>query len=78
MQHFADGIALPFEPAVLETLVGVQIARLAALEWELEEFYRKSGWEVRYEPKGPERTAWARAIERFSGTDPRSAAPPQR
>lgn len=78
MQHFADGIARPVEPAALETLVDVQIARLAALEWELEEFYRKSGWEVRYEPKGPERTAWARAIERFSGTDPRSAAPPQR
>jgi hypothetical protein len=75
MQHFSDGLSLPVDPEVLETLAGVQLARLATLQWELEEYYRKASWHVRFEPKGPEQTAWARTIQRFSGTDLRPTPP---
>ncbi len=78
MQHFSDGLSLPMAPEILEAVVDVQIARLATLEWELEEYFRKASWDVRYEPKGPEQTAWARAIERFSGTGLRAPTVPGR
>ena len=76
VQHFSHGLSLAMEPEVLETLLDVQIARLVTLDWELQEYYRKASWEIRFEPKGPEQTAWGRAIERFSGTDLRPAREP--
>jgi hypothetical protein len=47
------------------------VARARALEvrWELEESIRKSSWSARYEPAGPERLAWQRALVAVLGED---------
>lgn len=55
-------------PDVLAELLAFQIARLRLLEWELEEASRKMNWVIRYEPKGPEETAWRRAAYQLYGS----------
>jgi hypothetical protein len=55
-------------PASFEVALGVAGGRVALLLWELEEAGRKSSWSVRHEPRGPERTAWARALAALSGS----------
>ena len=45
-----------------------QSAKLACLEWEVEEARRKAAWFGRPETLGAERTAWLRALYRFSGS----------
>jgi hypothetical protein len=42
-------------------------ARLAVLQWELEEIRRKSAWECRHEPAGPEQDAWLRGLAQVDG-----------
>lgn len=54
-------------------LVELEAAKLACLEWELEEALRKSGWEYRPEAPGAEATAWRRALLKFSGSLPDGA-----
>jgi hypothetical protein len=44
-------------------------ARAETLAWELQEWVRKSNWSVRYEPRGPEATAWQRAMVFILGED---------
>ena len=46
----------------------VASGRVAMLRWELGEAGRKSSWSVRYEPAGPERSAWSRAMAAAVGT----------
>ncbi|HSQ53738.1 MAG TPA: hypothetical protein VLM86_00515 [Candidatus Bathyarchaeia archaeon] len=48
----------------------VEAAKLSLLQWELEEFMRKDAWMFRPEEAGAERTAWIRAVRRFSGFFP--------
>jgi hypothetical protein len=43
-------------------------ARVALAGWELEESRRKNAWSSRFEPGGPEGTAWRRAIVLAVGT----------
>lgn len=42
-------------------------ARLTRLWRETREFFRKTDWNHRDEPKGEEQSAWLRTIERFVG-----------
>ncbi len=42
-------------------------ARLAVLQWELEEIRRKYAWECRHEPTGPEQDAWLRGVGQIDG-----------
>lgn len=42
-------------------------ARLAVLQWELEEIRRKYAWECRHEPAGPEQDAWLRGLAQIDG-----------
>jgi hypothetical protein len=42
-------------------------ARLAVLQWELEEIRRKYAWEYRHEPAGPEQSAWLRGLAQIDG-----------
>jgi hypothetical protein len=42
-------------------------ARLAVLQWELEEIRRKAAWECRHEPAGPEQDAWLRGLAQIDG-----------
>ncbi len=53
-------------------------ARLALLGWELEEAERKRSWFARWEPAGPEATAWRRLPGLLGGADAGIAASPQR
>lgn len=47
----------------------VAAARAARIGWELDEEARKLNWSVRYEPHGPEETAWMRALRFVLGDD---------
>ncbi len=51
-----------------QSLARLARVRLEVLEWELQEALRKDAWDVRYEPKGPEQSAWRRAVEHVSGS----------
>ncbi len=42
-------------------------ARLAVLQWELDEIRRKYAWECRHEPAGPEQDAWLRGLAQIEG-----------
>jgi hypothetical protein len=42
-------------------------ARLAVLQWELDEIRRKYAWESRHEPAGPEQDAWLRGLAQVDG-----------
>lgn len=67
MKHLACVLAGRPPAPLRETVVDVELGRLACLEWELEEALRKSAWECRPEPRGRESTAWRRAMAKFSG-----------
>jgi hypothetical protein len=45
----------------------VLLARLDVLAWELAEADRKQAWALRYQPTGPETTAWLRAAAMVDG-----------
>jgi len=49
-------------------LARVERVRLEVLQWELEENQRKEAWQVRYEPKSGEASAWRRVVTQFSGS----------
>jgi hypothetical protein len=42
-------------------------ARLAVLQWELEEVRRKYAWDCRHEPAGPEQDSWLRGLAQIDG-----------
>ncbi|MGH2894458.1 MAG: hypothetical protein ACRDPM_14520 [Solirubrobacteraceae bacterium] len=42
-------------------------ARVAVLDWEVQEVSRKYAWACRDEPKGPEQNAWLRALGQIDG-----------
>jgi hypothetical protein len=44
-------------------------ARANEIRWELDEWVRKSSWSVRYEPPGPEASAWRRGMSFILGDD---------
>jgi hypothetical protein len=67
LKHFARAFAFELDSSVGEFLCQVQAAKLGVLEWELEEYSRKSAWQARPEPKGAEFHAHLRALRRFSG-----------
>jgi hypothetical protein len=67
LKHFARAFAFEVDSSVVEFLCRVQAAKLGVLEWELEEYSRKSAWQARPEPKGAEFHAHLRALRRFSG-----------
>ncbi|MCL5074224.1 MAG: DUF6062 family protein [Chloroflexi bacterium] len=58
------------EEAVLKEIVRDQIARLESLERELEDYFHKTNYRFRHEPRGEEQTAWLRAVELFAGQRP--------
>ncbi len=68
LRHLAVGRSR-IEPPALEIAVRVAAARAARIGWELDEEARKSNWSVRYEPHGPEETAWMRALCFVLGDD---------
>lgn len=68
LKHFSRALGLRPVPAIRAIFVEVEAAKLARLQWELEEYVRKVAWNVRPEPKGTEQTAWRRALLRFSGS----------
>lgn len=51
----------------LGEIVELQIQKLTSLKHDFEEYFRKSDWRLRHEPKGPEQTAWLRAMKMFNG-----------
>jgi hypothetical protein len=67
LRHCIEAANLAEIPAALVELLSAQIARLRVVEWELGEASRKDNWSVRYEPKGPETSAWRRAAYQFCG-----------
>lgn len=70
LRHFSRALALKPSPEVRTMLTEVLAARLACLQWELEESLRKDAWAFRPEAAGKEHSAWRRAVDRFSGTLP--------
>lgn len=54
-------------PTATEIAKRVADARLAVLQWELEEIRRKYAWQCRHESPGPERDAWLRAFSQIDG-----------
>lgn len=68
LNHFSCAMALGPPPAVRAILAEVEAARLARLQWELEESLRKDAWMYRPEAAGTEHTVWRRAVQRFSGS----------
>jgi hypothetical protein len=70
LRHFSRALALKPSETVRAILMEVDAAKLALLQWELEESMRKDAWSSRPEKAGTEHTAWERAIHRFSGSFP--------
>jgi hypothetical protein len=68
LRHYARALALDPPAPARAVLRALLAARLAPLEWELEECLRKSGWDARPEATGTEGSAWRRAVLRFSGS----------
>jgi hypothetical protein len=68
LKHFVRALGLGPAPAIRKALLDIETAKLARLEWELEEACRKSGWQYRPEARGAETTAWRRALLKFSGS----------
>ncbi len=56
-----SGTGAAFDAAGLALVAAVAEARCATILFELGEALRKSSWSVRFEPPGPEGTAWQRA-----------------
>jgi hypothetical protein len=67
LKHLADALAMQPPDEIGRFLIRVESAKLALLEWELEETMRKTAWTARPEIKGSEQSAWHRALARFSG-----------
>jgi predicted hydrocarbon binding protein len=67
LKHFARAFGFEVDSSVMDFLCQVQAAKLGVLEWELEEYSRKSAWQARPEAKGAEYSAHLRALRRFSG-----------
>jgi hypothetical protein len=67
LKHLADALVLQPSDEIGRFLIRVESAKLALLEWELEETMRKTAWTARPEIKGTEQSAWHRALVRFSG-----------
>jgi hypothetical protein len=70
LKHFSRALTLKPPVWIQAILTENQTARLALLQWELEESTRKEAWTFRPETAGTERTAWARAVRHFSGSFP--------
>jgi hypothetical protein len=68
--HFSRSLALKPAGRIGAILLDVMASKLALLQWELEESMRKDAWMSRPEAAGTERTAWERAVRRFSGSYP--------
>lgn len=68
LRHCIAAANIADSPGALHELLRGQISRLRMLEWELQESSRKINWSVRYEPKGPEESAWQRAAYQFCGS----------
>jgi hypothetical protein len=68
LRNLCRALALAPPAPIWSTLCEIQQARLARLQWELEEASRKSAWQYRTEAPGIEITAWRRALLRFSGS----------
>jgi hypothetical protein len=66
-QDLRAALALQPPAAVARLLRGTLGTRLSLLLWELEERSRRETWHVRHEGKGPEQSAWKRAVRQFSG-----------
>ena len=70
LRHVARALAqLEGHPAEREILRARARARAREVRWELEEWIRKSSWSVRYEPAGPEASAWRRGMVLVLGED---------
>ncbi len=67
LRHLADALDMQPSDEIAGFLIRVESAKLALLEWELEETMRKTAWTARPEIKGSEQSAWRRALARFSG-----------
>jgi hypothetical protein len=67
LRHLSRAVALRPLPAIHATLLSVEAAKLAVLDWELDEYLRKTCWGTRPEQAGTEELAWERATRRFSG-----------
>jgi hypothetical protein len=52
----------------VRTLLHAGRVHLEIVQWELEEFGRKRNWSVRHEVKGPEQSAWWRAVGQVTGS----------
>jgi len=70
LRHFSRSLSLKPSERVRTILMEVEAAKLSLLQWELEESMRKDAWMFRPEEAGAERTAWIRAVRRFSGSFP--------
>jgi hypothetical protein len=66
--HFRRALALEPPEDVRQGLIEIEAAKLARLEWELDEAMRKVGWEYRPEATGTETGAWRRALMKLSGS----------
>ncbi|GAB4366175.1 MAG: hypothetical protein Kow00128_09370 [Deltaproteobacteria bacterium] len=75
LRHFSRSLALKPTPRTGAILMETLAARLSLLRWELEESARKEAWIFRPEAPGTERTAWERAVRRFSGSFPDPETP---
>jgi hypothetical protein len=67
LKHLANALDMQPSNEIAGFLIRVESAKLALLEWELEEAMRKTAWTARPEIKGSEQSAWHRALARFSG-----------
>ena len=68
LRHLAAGRSR-IDPQVHAVALRVAAGRAARIGWELDEEARKLNWSVRYEPHGPEETAWMRALRFALGDD---------
>ncbi|HXX29939.1 MAG TPA: hypothetical protein VEJ89_04415 [Myxococcaceae bacterium] len=67
VRHFDAAQRLTPRERVSAFLIDALSAKLAVLQWELEESLRKNAWSARPEGPGAEQTSWLRALRRFSG-----------
>lgn len=60
--HFRSALALNPEPWLLDFLCQAQKTKLSLIQWETEEYSRKSAWEARPKPKGMEQVQIGRNL----------------
>ncbi|MGA8181486.1 MAG: hypothetical protein WB792_15595, partial [Desulfobacterales bacterium] len=58
LKNLADALDMQPSDEISGFLIQVESAKLALLEWELEEAMRKTAWTTRPEIKGSEQSAW--------------------